>query len=77
MIQTRFDSLHFEVICSSKWSAKAVLAMDDFQYMYRATGLMSNGDQRMASLFTELENANHTHVQNELIAADLSLGIVI
>jgi hypothetical protein len=26
--------------------------MKDFQYMYRTTGLMSNGDQRMASLST-------------------------
>jgi hypothetical protein len=35
-----------------KPTAKHVLAMNDFQYMYRTTGLMSNGDQRMASLST-------------------------
>ena len=41
MIQTRFDLLHFRLICSAKQTAKPVLAMNDFQYMYRTTGLMT------------------------------------
>ena len=40
-IQTRFDLLHFKVVCSMKPTAKPVLAMNDFQYMYRTTGLMT------------------------------------
>jgi hypothetical protein len=49
-VPTRSDLIQLEVVCSMKPTAKHVLAMNDFQYMYRTTGLMSNGDQRMASL---------------------------